>query len=92
MHTSCLVFYAERGPTSKRRLGCTVPKKVGAAVKRNQIKRWIREVFRATRGDLPVGCTVVVNAKRSAARMNYEDVVNAFQKIIERLRKEGLGP
>ena len=90
MHTSHLVFYAERGPTSRRRLGCTVPKKVGTAVVRNQIKRWIREAFRATRDELPQGCTVVVNAKRSAARMNYEDVVMAFGKIVERLRSEGL--
>ena len=90
MHTSHLVFYARRGPSTRRRLGCTVPKKVGIAVRRNQIKRWIREAFRAWREELPEGCVMVVNAKRSAAGIGYGDVASAFAKIAERLKREGL--
>ncbi len=88
MFTACLVFYACPG-TGRRRLGCTVPRTVGNAVTRNRVKRLVRECFRAMRERLPEGCTLVVNAKRSAAGLDHAAVVRAFETVAERLAREG---
>ena len=49
------------------RLGITVSKKIGSAVKRNRTKRRIREFFRTNKHLVPSGLDLVVIAKRGAA-------------------------
>lgn len=89
MHTAHLVFYAQSGDGEARRLGCTVPKKVGCSVVRNRLKRRIREVFRLNREALPEGCTLIVNAKRTAGSLKTGEIASAMTKIAERLSSEG---
>jgi ribonuclease P protein component len=58
-----LILVRNRGEDAFPRLGVTVTRKVGGAVRRNRIKRLIREWFRRNgRGIGP--CDVVVIAKR----------------------------
>jgi ribonuclease P protein component len=92
MHTEHLVFYACPGPAGRRRLGCTVSKKVGGAVERNRVKRILREAFRVSRASMPEGCTLVVGAKRSASRLTFASAIRAFEGIAARLRGEGYPP
>ena len=91
MFTACLVFYACPG-TGRRRLGCTVPRAVGNAVVRNRVKRLIRESFRTMRERFPEGCTLVVNAKRSAASLDLAGTKRAFELVAGRLAAEGYPP
>ncbi len=88
LHVGCLVFYAAAGE-GPRRLGVTVPKKVGGAVVRNRIKRLVREAFRQERAALPDGCRVVVNARHSAGRLTLAEALRSFRKVGERLAREG---
>ena len=58
------------GPKAPARLGLVVSRKVGTAVKRNKIKRWVREWFRRASG-LPSGVDLVVIAKPGAGERGY---------------------
>ncbi len=55
------------GSPPASRVGVTVSKKVGNAVVRNLVKRWIRESCRKLLPTLPPGLDLVVVARPSAA-------------------------
>ena len=68
------------------RLGVTVSRKVGGAVLRNKVKRWIRESCRRMQADLPAGLDLVVVARPSAARAGYEPTAAELANLARRLR------
>jgi len=59
-----IVFVLPREDGAPARLGVAVGRKIGRAIKRNRIKRLIREFFRRGQRDFPPGLDVVVVAKR----------------------------
>ncbi len=54
----------------KQRLGITTSKKVGSAVKRNRIKRLLREFFRLHKACLPTSSDLLFIAKPGADRLD----------------------
>jgi ribonuclease P protein component len=65
----------------QRRLGITVAKHVGAAVKRNRVKRLIREFFRLNKSKLPASTDIVVVAKEGAAGLNLWQLTDELKGI-----------
>lgn len=62
-------------------------KKVGNAVVRNRIKRWVREFVRSTPDWLPDHVDVVVIAKHNAARLaGLADVSADLGRLESRMR------
>ena len=55
----------------KNRLGITVSKKVGNAVKRNRVKRLVREFFRLNKTQIPCCHDIVFIAKKGSVPLNY---------------------
>jgi ribonuclease P protein component len=68
------------------RLGVTVSRRVGNAVIRNRVKRWIREWFRKDRGAIGPGLDLVVIARPAAARMTGSETHAALARLHGALR------
>lgn len=64
------------------RVGISVPSRVvRAAVKRNRIKRLLREVFRKNKEMLAVPSDIVIVAKRGAEGLSYKNIEDIFLKL-----------
>ena len=82
-----LVDRSPLGAEAQARLGMVVSRKVGTAVKRNSIKRWLREWFR-TRGELlPRGIDLVVIAKRGAAERGHRALLDDVDSLLTRVAR-----
>ena len=88
-HTAHLMLIIAPGVTPRTRLGITVSRKVGNAVCRNRIKRWIREYFRlhiaAQRP--PVDINVVV--KKRAGSLSHDELDQELQSAFACLEADG---
>ena len=66
VHAGAYIVLALPNGLGRPRLGVTVSTRIGKAVLRSQVKRWVREAFRANAADLPAVDLVVI--ARSSAR------------------------
>ncbi|MDX1778251.1 MAG: ribonuclease P protein component [Thermodesulfobacteriota bacterium] len=66
---------------SKRRLGITASRRVGSAVKRNRIKRLVREYFRLHKSCLPPSSDLLFIAKPGADRLDYTQLCDELKKV-----------
>lgn len=68
VHTPHFVLIVAKGPDAAQasRLGVTVTRKIGDAVRRNRVKRVVREAFRLDPTLLPHGVDLLVIAKAGA--------------------------
>jgi ribonuclease P protein component len=69
----------------RSRIGLTVTRKVGPAVKRNRIKRLVREHFRLNRHHLAGHWDINIIAKRQGADFSSEKVFRSLGNIFERI-------
>ncbi len=65
LHGGAYVVLGLPNTTGAPRLGVTVSSRIGNAVVRNRVKRWVREAFRAAAPELP-SMDLVVIARSSA--------------------------
>ena len=67
------------------RLGITTGVKLGKAVKRNFVRRRIRELYRTNEWKLQPGYDIVVVARTRAIFARYSDLEHSFQKLMRKL-------
>ena len=82
-----ILFYLS-GRTDRHRLGLTVPGRLGIAVKRNQVKRRLRAIFRYHREDLGQDALdLVINLTAAGIDAPHAELVNEFLKAASVARK-----
>ena len=75
-----LMAYAKPNALGYPRLGMSVSRKLGTAVRRNRIRRLLREAFRLLQHDLPAGYdfVVVVRPHEPAMLADYQRLVSGL--------------
>jgi ribonuclease P protein component len=81
-HFIIIVMCRPEGPT---RLGLTVSRKVGDAVRRNRVKRLVREFFRIHYDTLPRHSDISVIAKKGAAGLDHATVGGELSILTEKI-------
>lgn len=83
--TPYLALYCRKQRHPGNHLGFTVGKKVGGAVKRNQVRRRLREIYRLHEGELRTGYDIVVVARVKAAFASYQQLEKSFLTLSDKL-------
>ena len=86
--SASLILYAKPNELSYSRLGLSVNRKIGNAVKRNRIKRRIREVFRRYLMDRQLKYDFIVIARRDSVKAGFADLNNNLYKFLAGLTDE----
>ena len=91
--TATLVVYARPNHARRNRLGLTVGTKVGKAVKRNKVRRRIREAYRIHEDQMTPGWDLVVVARVKAAFVPYSQLERDLLRLLDKLgvRKKEAG-
>ena len=83
--TPFLVVYARKTKRPGNRIGFTVSTKLGKAVKRNRVRRRLREIYRLHEGELARGADLVVVARGRAVDAGYRQLEGAFLHACRKL-------
>jgi len=84
--TSTIVMWHDRVDKEPKQLGLMVSKKVGGAVRRNRIKRLLREAFRLTQRNLKEGTRLIIYPKPGFKIDSLQESVDLLDSVSEKAR------
>ncbi|RLL41734.1 ribonuclease P protein component [Oceanobacillus piezotolerans] len=82
-----VIYYLERTDQVHFRIGLSVGKKIGNAVTRNRIKRYLRQAFQELEENIKFPYDIVIIARNQTKNMEYEEIKKS---LIHLLYKEKL--
>ncbi|AQQ55220.1 ribonuclease P protein component [Planococcus lenghuensis] len=85
------IVYVYKTDQPEFRIGLSVSKKIGNAVTRNRIKRYIRQTFLELEDAVLPNADYVIIARNQAAKLDFHETKNSLQhvmKIARVLRKQ----
>ncbi len=83
---SWLIVYACENGLPHLRLGLSVSRKYGNAVRRNRLRRLYREAFRLARPQMPAGLDLVLIPRRND-EPDLQTLMNCLAKLVRQLGK-----
>ncbi|MFC4736220.1 ribonuclease P protein component [Bacillus daqingensis] len=78
-----VVYRLHRDAQEHIRIGLSVSKKLGNAVRRNRIKRLMKEALRPMIADLKQNCDVVIIARKPAADMEFDEMKKSLRHVMK---------
>jgi len=82
-----LIVRARPNDLPHARLGMMIAKQFGNAVRRNRIRRLIREAFRLNKPPASVGLDLVVTLTRGWKDASFDEVQTDWCRLVERIRE-----
>ena len=80
-----LAVYCRKNRMKISRLGLTTGVKLGKAVRRNRVRRRLREIYRTNEFRLQPGWDVVIVARVKAVYARYDELERSFLAIARKL-------
>lgn len=80
-NTKHLTLYVRPRQDQQLMLGVTVAKKVKGSVNRNQIKRWLREIYRHSEQEVVPGYDLILFGRVSPTETNYAALLDCWHKV-----------
>lgn len=80
-----VAVYVRPNHMRKNRLGLTVGTKVGKAVRRNKVRRRIREAYRIHEETMTTGWDIVVVARVRSAFASYAELERDLLRLLDKL-------
>jgi len=66
------------------RVGIIVPRKAGKAVKRNKVKRRLREIFRLNKYLIAPDHDILIYVKKSATELSFSELKQVFLNLLKK--------
>ncbi|SMC57319.1 ribonuclease P protein component [Papillibacter cinnamivorans] len=82
----CMAVYCRPNRTEVDRIGITVGGKIGNAVKRNRVRRRLKEIYRLNEHLLRTGFDIVVVARVRAEYAPYRELEESFLSLCGKLK------
>jgi ribonuclease P protein component, eubacterial len=79
-----VVYVLKQDSQAFSRLGLSVSKKMGNAVMRNHIKRYIKEMFRGLVDKLEPGTDYIIISRRPVRTMSYQEMEKSLIHVLKR--------
>lgn len=78
-----VVYCYEKEGQDDFRIGLSVSKKIGNAVTRNRIKRYIRQAFLEMKDEVKPNMDYVIIARHQAATMDFHESKKSLQHVLK---------
>ncbi|WLD93393.1 ribonuclease P protein component [Alkalihalobacillus sp. AL-G] len=79
-----VIYYLEKPGQDFYRFGLSVSKKIGNAVTRNRIKRYVREVFHELDDEIKTSYDYVIIARKPTSSMTVHEVKSSLMHVMKR--------
>ncbi|WP_010648906.1 ribonuclease P protein component [Oceanobacillus massiliensis] len=85
-----VIYYVKKEEQEHFRIGLSVGKKIGNAVTRNRIKRYLRQAFQELEGQIRYPHDIVIIARNPTKAMGYEEIKKSLTHLLykEKLLKK----
>lgn len=81
-----VIYYKRKRSQDHFRIGISVGKKIGNAVTRNRIKRYIRESFNQLKYEIKPSIDIIIIARNRTAQMNFHQVKRSVTHLLYKER------
>lgn len=77
-----VLYYIEKPGQRHFRIGLSVGKKIGNAVMRNRIKRYLRQAFLELEDNIRPAYDIIIIARQPTKQMNFHDVKKSLMHLL----------